>query len=72
MPGDTVDIVRDGDWFTDETEVGFYECAACGFARVPHITPDAYENDPTDTEVLTARFCPGCGKQINWIEMETP
>lgn len=68
---DVVEIMRSGDWFTDEVEVCFYECP-CGFARVPYISLDAYDNDPLDADVLSARFCPGCGKRIIWIEMETP
>lgn len=66
-----ITINRESSRCSDELQVRFYECPACGFARVPYglsaWTPnlssfDEFEREPE----FDAQHCPGCGGQIVW------
>jgi hypothetical protein len=58
--GDVIVIDKSAYEGTDELEVEFYRCP-CGFTHVPHAI--ARRGDPA---TMTARFCPGCARPIEW------
>lgn len=69
VPVDTpitrISIARD-DQGSDELLITFYSCSLCGFDRVPRMNDDSYSEQFGDSETMTARYCPGCGKTIKW------
>lgn len=56
---------------TDELCVEFYECFDCRFQRVPKMLRNAGMSlDASDELVMTAKYCPGCGQWIRWVNAE--
>ena len=53
---------------TDELCVCFYRCPVCGFERIPRLKDnDSYAAMWGDAQTMTARYCPGCQKEIVWV-----
>ena len=55
---------------TDELLVCFYECPDdCGFERIPHLkVDDEYVAEYGDPDTMNARYCPGCGISLDWVD----
>jgi len=49
----------------DELLVEFYE-HHCGFERVPRLEDDTFAQYYGDPDIMTAKYCPGCGERIVW------
>lgn len=56
---------------TDELTVEFFACPSCGFEHIPKLQETDFAKEFGDAVTTTARFCPGCGEGILWIQDET-
>ena len=63
----SVTIEYGGVYCTDEELVEFYNCS-CGFERVPRLQDGTFAKQYGDPETMTARYCPGCGKEVVWVD----
>ena len=60
-------VIRMDQQYQGTDDIEFYSCHRCGFERVPRVHPSRDRDWPGASDVMTAKYCPGCGRPVEWV-----